>query len=230
MEFVELVVIARKLYRIKKENDENKYEDEFFELLFEQLDNKVLYVDSNIFMTDSNEGVNRFFNEISKYKNIKITMPREQYEEIYNLKNSDVELKSKSGRHAFRVIEKLFDSKHLDILELDDEVNKSQAYADPVFINMITEDLKNDKQVYFITEDKDLKIRLKSKIKTEKLNEDNMIICSFDTLYQDKYNIVEEDRTRKKKSAEEDRFIEELASGESLKDKALDKVASFLTK
>ena len=230
MEFTDLIVVARNLYRFKKQKDQHKYEDEFFKLLFEQLHNKILYIDSNIFMAKANIGVERFFNEILEYPNINITMPTEQYEEIYNLKNSDMEVKAKPARSAFRIIEKLFDSKHLNILELKDKPNAVKAYADPVFIKMITDNLKVEKEVYFITEDKDLKIRLKSKIESEKLNIGNLVICSFNTLYEDKHNLVDEERNRKKKSEKFDKEMEQMMNGGSLKDKALDKIASYLSK
>ena len=230
MEFTDLIVVARNLYRFKKQKDQHKYEDEFFKLLFEQLHNKILYIDSNIFMAQSNVGVERFFNEIQEYPNIYITMPTEQYEEIYNLKNSDIEVKAKPARNAFRIIEKLFDSKHLNIRELKDEPNKVKAYADPVFIKMITENLKEQKKVYFITEDKDLKIRLKSKVESEKLNIENLVICSFETLYEDKENLVDEERNRKKDIKKGEEFLDELANGGSLKDKALDKIAAYISK
>ncbi|QHG90772.1 hypothetical protein CVO_02480 [Sulfurimonas sp. CVO] len=234
MEFTDLVIIARKIYRIKDQKDkeaknaiENSYEDDFLNLLFEQLKNKKLYVDSNIFMAKPNKAVDRFFDEFTSYDNIKITMPREQYEEIYNLKRSDEESSSKAARDAFRRIEKLVDSKHIDILDLKDMPADSSSYADPIFIKMIIDDLKSEKQVYFITEDKDLKIRLKSQIESKQLNENNIVICSFETLYNDKYNIVDEERRRIKKGEEIDEFFAKLQT-DSLKDKMLDKVVSFL--
>lgn len=234
MEFTDLVIIARKIYRIKRTKDkeaknaiENSYENDFFNLLFEQLKDKKLYVDSNIFMAEPNKAVDRFFDEFTSYDNLKITMPREQYEEIYNLKRSDEESSSKAARDAFRRIEKLVDSKHINILDLKDMSDDLSSYADPIFIKMIIEDLKSEKQVYFITEDKDLKIRLKSQIESEKLNENNIVICSFETLYNDKYNIVDEERERMKKGEEMDAFFAQLQT-DSLKDKVLDKVVSFL--
>lgn len=236
MDFVDLVIIARKIYRIKEQKDKeeknayaNSYEDEFFNLLFEQLKNKKLYVDSNIFMAEPSEAIDRFFSEFADYDSIKITMPTEQYEEIYNLKRSDFKSSSKAARDAFRRIEKLVDSKHIDILDLKDMPDDSSFYADPIFIKMIIEDLKNENQVYFVTEDKDLKIRLKSKIESEQLNENNIIICSFETLYNDKYNIIDEERKRIKKGEEMDDFFAKLTT-ESLKDKALNKLVSFLIK
>jgi len=231
IESEDIFMIARELYRLKKQNDkknyENSYEDEFFNLLFERLKNKTLYVDSNIFMAEPNKAIDRFFKELNIHKNIKITMPTEQYEEIYKLKKGDVET-AKAARDAFRRIENLVDSKHIDIPELKEMPDYSPSYADPIFMKMILEDLKKDKQVYFITEDKDLKIRLKSKIEALKLNENNIVVCSFESLYNEKYNIVDEERERKKKEEESDKFLADLQN-DSLKDKAINKVASFLS-
>ncbi len=227
----DIFIIARDLYRLKKQKDkekyENSYEDEFFNLLFERLKNKTLYVDSNIFMAEPNDAIDRFFRELAQHENIKITMPTEQYEEIYKIKSNDGD-SAKAARDAFRRIEKLVDSKHIDIFELEITPNQSLSYADPIFIKMILEDLKNEKEVYFITEDKDLKIRLKSKIEAEKLNEKNIVIYSFESLYNEKYNIVNKERERKKKIEETDKFLADLQN-DSLKDKAINKVASFLS-
>lgn len=230
IESTDIYILARDLYRLKKQKDkekyENSYEDEFFNLLFERLKNKILYVDSNIFMAEPNEAIDRFFKELTLSENIKITMPTEQYEEIYKLKKGDAET-AKAARDAFRRMEKLIDSKHIDIPELKEMPDYSPSYADPIFMKMILEDLKNDKQVYFITEDKDLKIRLKSKIIAEKLNENNIVICSFESLYSEKYNIVDEQRERKKKEEETDKFLADLQN-DSFKDKAINKIASFI--
>lgn len=116
MEFLDLVIIARiaknKIYRMKEQKDkeaknasENSYEDEFFNLLFKQLKSKKLYVDSNIFMAEPSRAIDRFFDELTNHNNIKIIMPTEQYEEIYNLKKSDEQSSSKAARDAFRRIE-----------------------------------------------------------------------------------------------------------------------------
>lgn len=53
---------------------------------------------------------------------------------------------------------------------------------------------KKGKEVYFFTEDKDLKIRLKLNIEAEKLLEENLEILSFKTLYYEKYNLVNKER------------------------------------
>lgn len=81
MDFLDVVNGVRFIYDVKEARDNKKYNEEFFKLLFEQLDNKILYVDSNVFMAKDNKGVDRFFKELLEYKDIKITMPTEQYEE-----------------------------------------------------------------------------------------------------------------------------------------------------
>lgn len=216
---------AKNLYNIKQESDKRKYEEEFFKLIFKKLKNKEVYIDSNIFITTMNKGVDRFFSEFSNYPDIKIIMPKEQYEEIYNLKNNTEKPNSEVGaRSAFRIIEKLFNSNNLNILDLEKECDK-KAYADPIFIEKIIENLKDEKNVYFLTEDKDLQIRLKSKIKSENLNEDNITISSFLNIYADKKNLVNEERKRIKEIEENNKVIDEILNpglGRRMLDKVLD--------
>lgn len=165
----------------------------FFEYFYNEMIERNIYIDSNIFLQDS-EGVNRLFDELLKYSNISIIMPKEQYEEIYNLKKNESDIKSANARNAFRRIEKLFDNYKLKIPGLNDKSVNSSTYADPVFIDLIIQDLKENQRVFFITEDKDLKIRLKSKIYTEglSLNEDYIKIFSFNEQYENRKVLVHE--------------------------------------
>lgn len=225
--FDDVFDVLKGIYDVRTELKEKEYEDIFFKLIFKKLSNKKVYIDSNIFLTRMNKAVDRLFNELSNYSDIIITMPKEQYEEIYNLKSNDENPElSLAARNAFRTIEKLFDSNNLEILNLEDNNNK-KAYADPVFIKDIINNLKKDEKVFFLTEDKDLRIRLKSKIKTESLNEDNITVDSFLNIYSNIKNLVDSEKKRIKELKEDNKVIDEILNpglGRRMIDKALDKI------
>lgn len=129
--------------------------DEFYK----SLENKVIYIDSNIFMDEIFRKVLENFESYS----LNIVIPKEQYDELYNLKqSSDNEEKKKRARDAFKIIEKLLD---LNILSIEDINNKNMnqnAYADSVFIEKVANNLKMNNQIIFFTNDADLRIRIKS--------------------------------------------------------------------
>lgn len=233
MNIMQIYGLAKRAYNIKKENDqkksENNYENEFFYILFKKLENKKVYIDSNIFMAESNEAIERFFYDFRKYDDIQIIMPSEQYQEIYNKKNKE---DLKAARDAFNRIEQLVDLKKINILNLKEDM-VTNAYADPIFIKMIIDDLKEGHEVCFFTEDKDLKIRLKVKIKEESLNEDNLLIHSYKTLYNNKYSIVDEERKkeieRKKERERIDKMLDIIENG-TFKSRMAQKVADFITR
>lgn len=128
-------------------------------------EDEIIYIDSNIFM---DERTDFFFSSLDE--NNKVFIPRVQYNELYKLKSSDEGGKAKRARDAFRKIEELFDKKIITIEDLSGK-NK-ETYADEAFIKLILEDLKNSKKVAFITDDRDLRLRLKIEVdKNENYNE-----------------------------------------------------------
>ncbi len=160
-------------------------------------------------MAEASRFMDRLFTELRMEEKIKIKMPTEQYEEIYTLKNSSDETKAKFARDAFRRIEELVDSGNLKLPKLSDKP-MSNSYADPAFIKAIIEDIKNGQRVFFITEDKDLKIRLKSKMEQENIDDSNIIICSFEAMLQDKNKIVDEEREREKERIKKEKEANEM--------------------
>lgn len=135
-------------------DDEEKYS--YINAKF--LENEVIYIDSNIFM---DEEATYFLDSLNE-KN-KVIVPKEQYNELYKLKSSDDEQRAHKARNAFRKIEELYDKKIIKIEDLSN-LQKEDSYADPVFIRLILEDIKNNVNVAFITEDRDLRLRLKIEI------------------------------------------------------------------
>lgn len=121
--------------------------------------NTTIYVDSNIFM---NEKADYFFETLENGH--MLIVPKEQYNELYNLKNSENSEKAYKARNAFKIIEQLLDNNILQIENLNDNTKK-ESYADPIFIKSILTKLENNNNVILITEDTDLRIRLKNAIK-----------------------------------------------------------------
>jgi len=119
----------------------------------------VIYIDSNIFMLES---ASYFFDKLTN-KN-KVIIPSVQYSEMYKIKSSSDKEKSYKARKAFKTIESLVDKNIAKIVHDDDPKNK-ETYADPVFIDCIIKDIRRNKKVVFVTDDIDLRIQLKSKLK-----------------------------------------------------------------
>ncbi|MDQ7003378.1 MAG: hypothetical protein Q9N67_00010 [Ghiorsea sp.] len=100
---------------------------------------------------------------------------------IQGCKKSDQPEKAKSARRAFNYIDKLQEKGVLTIEGLDLK-SEEKAYADPKLIERIIKDLKQDKTTVFLTEDKDLKIRLRYQLKKENLGGEKLVIFSHDNM------------------------------------------------
>jgi len=161
-------------------DDEKKYS--YINARFSE--NEVVYIDSNIFM---DEEATYFLDSLNE-KN-KVIVPKEQYNELYKLKSSDDEQRAYKARNAFRKIEELYDKKIIKIEDLSN-LHKEDSYADPVFIRLILQDIKNNVKVAFITEDRDLRLRLK--IETDK----NSSYSNYLTIYTLE-DVIEQESTRK---------------------------------
>lgn len=146
-------------------------------LFCSELENVSLYIDSNIFMDERFEPL---FENFKKF-NLKIILLNEQYHELYHLKKSENDTKSFRARNAFRLIEELLNLKKLTIKDLDPE-QTTKAYADPILIKRIIADIQNQKKVVFITEDRDLKIRLKVQMEQKSLDENLISIYDYNDL------------------------------------------------
>ena len=171
---------------IKKEKDK----------LASYFKNSILYIDSNVYMTEEANGFFIFISEdLFKIKNydINIIMLKEQYTEMYKIKkNKDNQESAKSARDAFRLIEELQEDGCITIENLDIESN-AKSYADPILIKRIISHLKNNENVIFVTFDSDLKIRLREQIKQNNLNRNLLKILSFkDIEFLDVEQLIEE--------------------------------------
>ncbi|MCT7404823.1 PIN domain-containing protein [Aliarcobacter cryaerophilus] len=161
-------------------DDEEKYS--YINAKFSE--NEVIYIDSNIFM---HEEATYFLDSLNE-KN-KVIVPKEQYNELYKLKSSDDEKRAYKARNAFRKIEELYDKKIIKIEDLSN-LQKEDSYADPVFISLILENIKNNVKVAFISEDRDLRLRLKIEIDRNSSYTNYLHIYNLE-------DIIERESTRK---------------------------------
>lgn len=124
---------------------------------YKSLEDKLIYIDSNIFMDE------RFYDILGDFEEYKlnIIIPKEQYDELYNLKKQG-DKKGKLARNAFRLIENFLDLGILKIDRLNDNRINNTAYGDDEFINIFKQNIENNTSSVFITNDADLRIRIKS--------------------------------------------------------------------
>jgi len=159
---------------IQYNDSKNKYKD-LKNNFIGSLENATVYIDSNIYM---DERFTELFDLLLEHT-FDILLLEVQYQEIYRCKKSDQPEKAKSARRAFYYIDKLQEQGSLRIEGLDIQDVK-KAYADPELIERIIKDLKQGKNIVFITEDRDLKIRLRGQLKKESLDGKKIVIYSYD--------------------------------------------------
>lgn len=170
---------------------------------YKSIEDKLIYIDSNVFMDEKFKNILENFEE---YK-LNIVIPKEQYDELYNLKQSNDGEKSKKARDAFKSLENLLDLKILKIEDINQEHVNSNAYADAVFINKIAQNIKDNKSVVFFTDDADLRIRVKS------LNDKNNLL----TLYGFKELMILSDSEQERIKEEENIKRQEQEEAEKRK-------------
>lgn len=155
-------ILGAELYDkyIKEENQVGLSED-----FYKSLENKLIYIDSNIFMDIKFLDI---LTNFQKYK-LNIIIPKEQYDELYNLKQTSNDLKQKKARDAFKIIESFLDLNILQIEDINEKNTNKNAYADYVFINKISQHIQNKENTVFFTDDADLRIRIKS------INKDSLV-------------------------------------------------------
>lgn len=160
--------------------------DSFKELFLD----KIIYIDTNIFF---DEDLRYLFEDVFDEKIYNIIIPEIQYNEIYRLK-SDENDKKKSylARNTMKIIENLIEK---GIAEINFE-NKKDTYADPIFIKEIIENIKYNKPTVFLTNDTDLRIRLKNEANQLNINMALLNIVNKNDLqyiYLKKMHLIDEE-------------------------------------
>jgi len=143
---------------------------------------KKIYIDSNILMEDCTKLIDELI-----YNKLNIEIPKIQYNEIYNLTKSEDKEKSFKSRNALRNIEILLDNDLIDFNNIDINKRDKNAYADPEFLKIIFNDLTKGKKVIFITDDRDLRIQFKIKLKQQQQFIKSLSIYSLEELEYPQY-------------------------------------------
>jgi len=149
------------------------------EEIIKTLKDSAIYIDSNIFMDFE---FNNIFEYIIKNK-IEIVILKSQYDEMINLRNKHKSSETDIAKTlipqltlALNRIEKLLDNTESNIKDIGFDSDKN-AYADVDFIKEILKKLKEEKSILFITQDRDLRTRLKTMIKDDKeISKENIYI------------------------------------------------------
>jgi len=144
----------------KKEKDEIK----------KKFKGSKVYLDSNIFMDFK-------FDNIFDYmidNKVNVSIVKSQYDEMINLRKKYKDAKTNKAKSllpqltlALNRVEKLLDNTKSNIKDIGFDSDKN-AYADIDFIKIILSKLKKDKSIVFVTQDRDLRTRLKTMIKEDK--------------------------------------------------------------
>lgn len=122
-----------------------------------------IVLDSNIWMDPEYEAFFAILQEKLSQNNKKTILYEPQFDEICNIKTKN-DIKSRKGsaaRCAINRIENFQLNELLSIKPLSIKADKN-AYADPIIIKMILRLIKNEKKVVLITDDMELRIRLRS--------------------------------------------------------------------
>jgi len=129
-----------------------------------------VYLDSNIFMDFNYDNIFDYMIE----NKVKVTILKSQYDEMLNLRKKYNKSKTNQAKIlmpqltlALNRVEKLLDNTKSNIKDIGFNSDKN-AYADIDFINAILKKLQKDKSVVFVTQDRDLRTRLKTMIKDDK--------------------------------------------------------------
>lgn len=166
---------------------------------YKSLEDKVIYIDSNIFMDEKFIDI---LTNFEKYQ-LNIIIPKEQYDELYNIKQKSEDSKQKKARDAFKIIETFLDLNILHIENINENTNNKNAYADIVFINRINQHIQNKENIVFFTDDADLRIRVKSMnkdslVKIYGFKELDILIENKRKLFNEKWNPIIKEKEREK--------------------------------
>jgi rRNA-processing protein FCF1 len=138
---------------------------EEFEAFWRDNGNRVVVIDSNIWMEQSYHQLFEALPEQLKPINGSITIQPVQFDELTNLKNQNYRTtKSKLGRRAMNRIEQMQRQGAVNVATESNEAKKG-AYADTAILDLICEDGVDLTRAQIITDDRELRIRGHQKLK-----------------------------------------------------------------
>jgi len=139
-----------------------------------------LIIDSNIWMEPKYDDFFETLKQACKNSNYKMELLGVQFDEIVNIKKrTDYgKGKNKRARIAISRIENFQNEGILNISKITLD-SKSYAYADPYIVKIIIEKAKNGHKCIFLSEDKELKVRVRQFL-TNKIEDKNWEIIDMD--------------------------------------------------
>lgn len=152
-----------------------------------------LIIDSNIWMNEDYDDLFKALNICcNRYKSI-IYLYGPQFDEISNIKSKTqfTDERNKRARLAINRIEKLQVSGILKIRPIT--INSDpRAYADPLIIKLLIEESKRGINCVFISDDKELRIRVREQLAS--VNSDKWLIIDGDKFLKSARDITEAER------------------------------------
>jgi hypothetical protein len=150
----------------------------------------VLVIDSNIWM---NEKYDSFFDSMERacaLKQFKIELFGVQFDEISNIKRSSPfgESKNIRARIAINRIEHLQKCNLLRVVPISIDAKKG-AYADPLIVKVLSQQLQQGKNCTFFSDDKELRVRVRQHLSD--LSDVNWQILEIED-WIDVCNVIEE--------------------------------------
>jgi hypothetical protein len=136
------------------------------ETFWKTIKSDVILIDSNIWM---NEDYSDFFTVLEyvlKKNKYVIPLYGPQFDEICNLKKTTDfgDAKNRRSRIAINRIEAFQKESVLDVKPITIEAQRG-AYADPLLVKLVTTTVKSGKTATFISDDKELRIRVRQHVK-----------------------------------------------------------------
>lgn len=131
-------------------------------LLRKLVDSQVLILDSNIWMNGAYDALFESLEDSLPIMKGSLQLYGPQFDEICNVKKKTAfkSFSNKSARCAISRIERLQESNLLSIEPLTIDAEKG-AYADPLIVKLIMKHIAEGRDVVFLSDDKELRIRIR---------------------------------------------------------------------
>lgn len=143
--------------------------------------------------------------------NFQITILSDIYTEIRNHAHSDDMAKQANSRNACRLIEEFLDLRCISIedVALQSDLKYAKVYADATIRKFAIESAKKGRVCTIITEDRDLRIRIKGLLAKLPINQQKTVRClSMEEIYNDTQEKAEKE-IQKPRSLSHDNFADE---------------------
>lgn len=143
--------------------------------------------------------------------NFQITILSDIYTEIRNHAHSDDMAKQANSRNACRLIEEFLDLRCISIedVALQSDLKYAKVYADATIRKFAIESAKKGRVCTIITEDRDLRIRIKGLLAKLPTNQQKTVRClSMEEIYNDTQEKAEKE-IQKPRSLSHDNFADE---------------------